>query len=161
MDLGGTVKHLYAKAAGFVKKEQSFVKASMLASAACALDALSTKIVFHEHPIYRLIEKNNFTEYLVNHLGLTAGLTLETAITLGIALPLAYSLNKIMREEWRPSDYLSRNIALPGSIAKKNILPKILKRDYGTTFLYLLSATSIWGAYSNTEIYYMLLGISK
>ncbi len=161
MKLSDSVKRLYNKSSAFVKKESSFVKASALAFAACAVDSLTTKIVLREHPIYRIIEGNKVTEQLVKTFGLTTGLTLETILTIGLALPVAYAFNKIMREEWRPHEHIAKNIASPNSILKKNILPNILKRDYGTNFFYLLAGSSLWGAYNNVQIYYMMLGLNK
>ena len=159
MGLGQIVKDTYSKSASYVKKEHTFVTASVLASVACITDAITTKISIGSHTFLTVREANNFTAYLMNNFGVGKVLALESILTVSLAVPLAFTLNKIMREEWKPGNYLKEKLGIKKSKEGEHKLPNLLKRDFGTSYFYALSVASIYAAYNNVYIYYMIKGL--
>ena len=162
MGLGELVKSLSSKTSDFVKREKRYVTACALVSCTFALDAVSTATVLTLHPtFYRFKETNPFTDYLMRSLGANTGLVVESIITVGLALPLAYSFNKLMRREWRPNEYISKKLFQNRLQLRNWALPEKLTKDLGTKFLYLLSFSSLYGCYNNAYIYNLFSGTFK
>jgi hypothetical protein len=159
MGLGKLVKSAYDKSTSSIKKDRTFLTASVLASVACATDALTTRLGMVKNPVFDMREVNNFAAYLINELGVNKGLALESLITVGVAVPLAYTFNKIMREEWIPANYIKKKVGINRGEEIKPSLPRFLKKDFGTYYFYALSVASIYGAFNNTYIYYMIKGL--
>jgi hypothetical protein len=127
--LEGVINNLsssYKATSDFVKREKSYVKAAFLASSAVVVDGLTTSAALHGN-LGMIIdfEINPLTKYLIHDMGVNQGLVAETALTIALALPLSYALNRLT------------------------------KKPLGTYYLYLLSAVRIGFSASNLVVSYI------
>jgi hypothetical protein len=159
MGLGRLVKNAYAKSASFVKKEETFINASVLASLCCLTNAATTKAGMVHQSVLHFHGGEQISYYLMSNYGLNGGLALESLVSISIAVPLAFTLNKLMREEWKPGAYIKSKLGIGKSKESRRELPGSLKMGLGTAYFYILSAYSLYAAFNNVYIDYMIKGI--
>ena len=123
MSIDELAKKAYRRTTEFISKEKKYAIAASAATAGVLFDYFTT------HMCYQVggYETNPITRTLMEKISPEIGLTLKTALTIGISLPLSYALNKIMRKNHQI--------------------------DFGTIYLYVLSGISAAAAINNLFVY--------